>query len=171
MDFGSFRIGFDERDRTRLHELWDEVLESQRWTEGPLVDRFEQAWQGWNLLPAVAFSGWTGAATAVRVKFVAKTTKVSTLTVWNAAGTAQLGLANPLNLGGSYVPSAGAVFNATMVQNGAAITVTLGSLASGSVQATAATGGTVTWTPSNTATDLAGNKCSTASVSTPGPAL
>ena len=64
MDFGSFRIGFDERDRTRLHELWDEVLESQRWTEGPLVDRFEQAWQGWNLLPAVAFSGWTGAAMA-----------------------------------------------------------------------------------------------------------
>ena len=27
LDFGSFRIGFDERDRTRLHELWDEVLD------------------------------------------------------------------------------------------------------------------------------------------------
>jgi hypothetical protein len=57
-----------------------------------------------------------------------------------------------------------------MVQNGAAITVTLGPVASGSVTA-AAIGGTVTWTPSNKATDLAGNKCSTTSVSALGPAF
>ncbi|MFL5982649.1 MAG: DegT/DnrJ/EryC1/StrS family aminotransferase [Gaiellaceae bacterium] len=64
MDYASFRIGFDGRDRARLHELWDEVLDSQRWSEGPLVERFEQAWSGWNELPSVAFSGWTGAALA-----------------------------------------------------------------------------------------------------------
>ena len=64
MDFASFRIGFDERDRERLHELWDEVLDSQRWSEGPVVERFESAWSAWNGLPAVAFSGWTGAALA-----------------------------------------------------------------------------------------------------------
>ncbi|MDX6687935.1 MAG: perosamine synthetase [Baekduia sp.] len=64
MDFASFRIGFDERDRPRLHEIWDEVLDSQRWSEGPVVERFEQAWSAWNLLPSVAFSGWTGAALA-----------------------------------------------------------------------------------------------------------
>jgi dTDP-4-amino-4,6-dideoxygalactose transaminase len=64
LDYASFRIGFDERDRERLHELWDEVLDSQRWSEGPVVERFESAWSAWNGLPAVAFSGWTGAALA-----------------------------------------------------------------------------------------------------------
>jgi perosamine synthetase len=64
LDFANFRIGFDGRDRARLHELWDEVLDSQRWSEGPLVERFEQTWSAWNGVPAVAFSGWTGAALA-----------------------------------------------------------------------------------------------------------
>jgi perosamine synthetase len=63
-DLARFAIGFDERDRTRLHELWDEVITSQRWTEGPLTARFEAAWGLWNGLDAVAFSGWTGAALA-----------------------------------------------------------------------------------------------------------
>jgi perosamine synthetase len=57
-----FAIGFDQRDRARLHELWDEVIASQRWSEGPLTERFEAAWSAWNGLPSVAFSGWTGAA-------------------------------------------------------------------------------------------------------------
>ena len=106
----------------------------------------------------------------MQVKLVAKSAKVSTLAVWDAAGKTQLQIANPVNLGGPYVPSSGAVFNATIVQNGAAITVTLGSLASGNVAAAVA-GGTVTWTPSNKATDLAGNKCSTTTASAPGPAF
>jgi hypothetical protein len=121
--------------------------------------------------PESILAGWTGAATAVQVKFVAKTPKVTTLTVWSSAGTLQLGLANPLNLGDNYVPAGGAIFNATMAQNGPAITVTLGALASGSVQATAVAGGTLTWTPSNSATDLAGNKCATTNVSAIGPAF
>ncbi|MEA2310810.1 MAG: perosamine synthetase [Solirubrobacteraceae bacterium] len=61
-DLGRFAIGFDERDRARLHELWDEVITSQRWSEGPLTERFETAWGEWNGLGSVAFSGWTGAA-------------------------------------------------------------------------------------------------------------
>jgi perosamine synthetase len=63
-DLGRFAIGFDERDRARLHELWDEVISSQRWSEGPVTERFEAAWSAWNGLPAVATSGWTGAAMA-----------------------------------------------------------------------------------------------------------
>jgi perosamine synthetase len=63
-DLGRFAIGFDERDRARLHELWDEVITSQRWSEGALTERFETAWSAWNGLPAVATSGWTGAAMA-----------------------------------------------------------------------------------------------------------
>ena len=59
-----FAIGFDHRDRARLHELWDGVLDSERWSEGELTRRFEAAWESWNGLPAVATSSWTGAALA-----------------------------------------------------------------------------------------------------------
>jgi dTDP-4-amino-4,6-dideoxygalactose transaminase len=63
-DLGRFAIGFDERDRARLHDLWDEVITSQRWSEGPMTERFEAAWSSWNGIGSVAFSGWTGAALA-----------------------------------------------------------------------------------------------------------
>jgi perosamine synthetase len=59
-----FAIGFDRRDRDRLHALWDEVIAAERWSEGPMTDAFEAAWAAWNGLDAVAFSGWTGAALA-----------------------------------------------------------------------------------------------------------
>ncbi len=59
-----FAIGFDHRDRGRLHELWDRVLDAERWSEGALVAEFEAAWGRWNGLEAVATSSWTGAALA-----------------------------------------------------------------------------------------------------------
>jgi perosamine synthetase len=59
-----FAIGFDHRDRARLHELWDRVLDSERWSEGELVAEFEAAWGAWNDLDAVAFASWSGAALA-----------------------------------------------------------------------------------------------------------
>jgi perosamine synthetase len=59
-----FAIGFDHRDRARLHELWDGILDRERWSEGDVVQRFEAAWAAWNGLPAVATSSWTGAALA-----------------------------------------------------------------------------------------------------------
>jgi perosamine synthetase len=62
--FGRFAIGFDERDRDRVHELWDGVLDDGRWAEGELTRRFERTWSAWNGLGAVAFSGWAGAALA-----------------------------------------------------------------------------------------------------------
>jgi perosamine synthetase len=63
-DLGRFAIGFDERDRSRLHALWDQALTSQRWSQGPLVEAFESSWEAWNGLPAVATSSWSGAALA-----------------------------------------------------------------------------------------------------------
>ncbi|MEA2273547.1 MAG: perosamine synthetase [Solirubrobacteraceae bacterium] len=63
-DHTQFAIGFDERDRARLHALWDEVLTSQRWSEGDLVAGFEEAWQAWNGLPSVALGSWAGGALA-----------------------------------------------------------------------------------------------------------
>jgi dTDP-4-amino-4,6-dideoxygalactose transaminase len=63
-DFSRFAIGFDERDRARLHALIDEVLDSGRWTEADLTRRFEAAWGEHNGVPAVALSSWAGGALA-----------------------------------------------------------------------------------------------------------
>ncbi len=63
-EIGRFAIGFDERDRGRVHELWDGVLDSQKWTEAGLVERFEGLWADWNGCEAVALSGWSGGAMA-----------------------------------------------------------------------------------------------------------
>ncbi len=63
-DYTRFAIGFDERDRARLHALIDEVIDSNRWSEGDLVERFERAWQEHNDLESVAHSGWAGGALA-----------------------------------------------------------------------------------------------------------
>jgi perosamine synthetase len=40
------------------------VLDSQRWSEGPLTAQFEAAWEAHDALPAVALSSWTGGALA-----------------------------------------------------------------------------------------------------------
>lgn len=63
-DVARFAIGFDLRDRERLHTMWDEIFDAQRWSEGPFTERFEALWSEWNELSAVAFSSWTGGAMA-----------------------------------------------------------------------------------------------------------
>ena len=60
----TFAIGFDPRDRPRLHALWDEVLDSQQWSHGEMLRRFEAAWSAWNGVGAVALSSWAGGALA-----------------------------------------------------------------------------------------------------------
>ena len=62
--FDEFAIGFDSRDKALLHSLWDEILERQVWSQGPVTDAFEDAWSVWNGTGAVAMSSWTGAALA-----------------------------------------------------------------------------------------------------------
>jgi perosamine synthetase len=59
-----FAIGFDRRDRERVHALWDEVIDSEQWAHGPMTQRFEAAWEAWNGAPALALSGWGGGALA-----------------------------------------------------------------------------------------------------------
>jgi perosamine synthetase len=59
-----FAIGFDARDRARLHELWDGIIDAGRWSEGALTERFEAAWAQHNGLGAVATASWTGGALA-----------------------------------------------------------------------------------------------------------
>jgi perosamine synthetase len=63
-DHARFAIGFDDRDRARLHALIDEVLDSNRWSEADMNARFEAAWEEWNELPSVSMSSWAGGAMA-----------------------------------------------------------------------------------------------------------
>jgi dTDP-4-amino-4,6-dideoxygalactose transaminase len=63
-DFSRFAIGFDHRDRERLHSLIDEVLDSNRWSEAGFTERFEAAWGDYNHASAVATSSWAGGALA-----------------------------------------------------------------------------------------------------------
>ena len=63
-DHSQFAIGFDRRDLPRLHELWDEIVLSERWSEGEMTARFETAWSELHGLGSVATGGWSGAALA-----------------------------------------------------------------------------------------------------------
>jgi perosamine synthetase len=63
-DYARFAIGFDDRDRATLHALIDQVLDSNRWSEATMTERFEAAWEAWNEAPAVAASSWAGGALA-----------------------------------------------------------------------------------------------------------
>jgi perosamine synthetase len=63
-ELARFAIGFDQRDRARVHALWERIFDSDQWSEGELTRAFEDAWAAWNGVPAVAFNGWTGAALA-----------------------------------------------------------------------------------------------------------
>jgi perosamine synthetase len=63
-NFSRFAIGFDPRDRARVHALIDEVFDSGQWTEGPMLARFEAAWEAYHGVPSVAVSSWAGGALA-----------------------------------------------------------------------------------------------------------
>src|SRR6476659_8381505 len=61
-----FAIGFDHRDRARLHELWDGILDSDRWSEGEVLEAFEGAGERQTGLPAIGLGSWAdGAACAL----------------------------------------------------------------------------------------------------------
>ena len=53
LDASKFAIGFDHRDRARLFELWTEVLDSEQWSEGRMLEAFERRWSEWNGLPSL----------------------------------------------------------------------------------------------------------------------
>jgi hypothetical protein len=119
------------------------------------------------MAPASILSGWTGTSTAIRV-YIANGTTTDTMDFRDSTGTTRLNLtgsATDLNLGGNFVTNA-TVFNGTIRQTGATITVTLGSRISGTV--TTASAGTITWRPSSLATNLTGIPALTTQVSETG---
>lgn len=64
MNYSDFKIGFDKRDISTLHKYWDEIFNSQKWSEGKFLEEFENKWSLWNGASSVATSSWAGAAMA-----------------------------------------------------------------------------------------------------------
>lgn len=60
----NFSIGFDKRDLKKIHEAFDKIVSSNKWTEGYYTELFESKWSELNELDSVAFSSWSGAAVA-----------------------------------------------------------------------------------------------------------
>jgi hypothetical protein len=88
--------------------------------------------------------------------------------IWDSGGAAQLPFGT-ISLGRTDFTTGTISFNATMLQSAGVITVTLNSLISGT-PVTAGGTGTMTWTPSATATDRAGNAMATAAYNETGAA-
>ena len=60
----NFSIGFDKRDLPLIHEAFDKIVSSNKWTESYYTELFENKWAEFNRLESVAFSSWSGAALA-----------------------------------------------------------------------------------------------------------
>lgn len=112
--------------------------------------------------PQSVLAGWTGASTNVVARII-QNSGGDRLTIRNAANAAVLPL-GPVNLIGTGYVTANRDFGATgtastMTQSGNSITVTFGT-ASGATT-TQVVAGLVSWQPTTTPTDRAGNPCQT----------
>ena len=67
-----FKIGFEKIDRDRLRRLWEEILDTQQWSEGPFTENFEKKWSEYNFRQSIAFSSWGGGALAALEYFDVK---------------------------------------------------------------------------------------------------
>ncbi len=107
----NFSIGFDKRDLPKLHEAFDKIVASNKWTEGYYTELFENKWGQWNNLASVAFSSWSGAALAAMefFKLIGKTVlcpsntfMATPLAVLNAGAEVQFVDSNRTDLCMSY---------------------------------------------------------------------
>jgi hypothetical protein len=110
---------------------------------------------------------WPGAATTVQVRIVNQGGG-DRLQVWDSAGTTQIPFGT-INLGRADFTTSTLAFNgSTMTQAGTAITITLGAPVVGLVTTVGGTGN-MSWNPSATATDRAGNPMTTGALNEPAP--
>jgi len=110
------------------------------------------------MAPASILAGWAGATQNIRVR-VNNVGTTDTLDLYNAAGTTKLNVVaatQALRLQADWV-SVTADFNATMTMSGNSVTVTIGTLISGTPRTGVVTGANMIWNPSTLATDAVGN--------------
>jgi hypothetical protein len=123
--------------------------------------------------PNSILAGWSGNSTSVVLRLNnGAGSSNDTVTVYNSTNATQLPLGS-VNLGRADYSTASITFGAsgtasTMVMSGNTITVTLGTQSAAAT--TAAATGTMSWTPSASATDPAGNAASTTAVTESGAA-
>lgn len=110
--------------------------------------------------PDRILAGWTGVGTTVTVR-LQNAGGGDRVTIRNAGGGATLPLGTVRLNRTDFTTTTRDFTGSTMVLAGPTITITLGT-PSGAVT-TAAAGANMRWSPSNTAWDVAGNACSTAS--------
>ncbi len=108
--------------------------------------------------PSQILAGWTGEATAVTVR-LQNNGGGDRITIRPASGGGALPLGTVFLNRTDYTTANRNFTASTMVMSGTTITITVGT-PNGAVT-TAAAAATMTWTPSNTSTDLAGNACTT----------
>lgn len=112
-------------------------------------------------------ANWTGAATSVQVRFVQQGGG-DRLQVWDSAGTTQVPLGT-ISLGRTDFTTSTLSFDgSTMTQAENAITITLGAPVVGTVTTVGGTG-TMSWTPSTSVTDRAGNAAAGGPFNEPAP--
>ncbi len=111
--------------------------------------------------PASVWTGWSGASTAIHIKFTSHGN--DTITLRTTADVASINLGS-VATNGDYVTRT-TTFNATMAMSadGASVIVTLGTPSN--VSSSASPGRNMTWTPSASVKDLAGNAGSTTAYS------
>jgi hypothetical protein len=111
--------------------------------------------------PASVWTGWGGASTAVHIKFTSIGN--DTITVLTTANVASINLGS-VATNGDFVTTT-TTFNATiaMSADGASVIVTLGTPSN--VSSSASPGRNMSWTPSASVKDLAGNAASTTAYS------
>jgi hypothetical protein len=108
--------------------------------------------------PNSIVTGWNGGATMVTLRLNNGNPANDTVTVFDAANTAQLPLGS-VDLGRKDLTGTNITFTtSTMVMSGSTITITLGAPVGGTPTMEGTTAG-MAWTPSTTATDRAGNAC------------
>jgi hypothetical protein len=123
--------------------------------------------------PNSILAGWNSGSTSVVVHLNnGPGSNNDTVTIFNSTNVTQLPLGS-VNLGRGDYTSASITFGATgtassMVMSGNTVTITLGTQSAAAT--TVAATGTMTWTPSATATDAAGNAVSTTTVTELGAA-
>jgi hypothetical protein len=123
--------------------------------------------------PSSILSGWSGSSTSVVVRLNnGSGSNNDTVTVFNSTNVTQLQLGS-VNLGRTDYTGANITFGATgtassMAMSGSTITITLGTQSAAATAVTAT--GTMSWTPSASATDAAGNAVSTTAVTESGAA-
>jgi len=114
--------------------------------------------------PGSILAGWSGTSQNMLVQLTNGGAGNDTITFFtNVSPFPQIPLGS-INLGRTDYTTGNVTFGfsgtpSTMVMSGSSITITLGTASA--ADTTAAATGTMTWTPSVTATDAAGNACST----------